>query len=412
MAAFFTTRAGSAVDELQLREYLRAKLPDYMLPGFLVALGELPLTPNGKIDRNALCLPSAGTDAKYGRQETKPEERQPDALEETLLTIWQDTLRSSHVGLHDDFFALGGHSLLGARLLARIERAFGVRLTLSAFFEAPTVAQMAALVRAKPVSGESRVFPIRAGDGRSPFYILHPDPVFRPLTIGMPAGLAVSGVSLPAAAELKRMETLEQIAAHEAAVLLESQPEGLFAIGGWCVDGVLAYEIAQQVRIQTGKAPLLVFFDSFNPARLRHAGIWKSVVVKSGAALHRMAYHAVRIGRAGPGGSAKYLQDTWQSWRNQRSLFSRPKGSEQPMSPVHYAARQYEPRPYEGPVLLFRAMDRPGGSHKDAAHGWRKLIPRLEVVDVPGNHLAMLSEPGAGVMAARIAEKIREQEAG
>jgi thioesterase domain-containing protein len=380
--------------------FFAPKLPDYMLPGFLVPLSEFPLTPNGKVDRAALCLP-----AQSERTASTSSHSSQDMTEVTLLAIWQQVLRSGPIGVDDDFFALGGHSLLGARLLARVERAFGVKLTLSAFFEAPTVAQMAALIRAKPSSGESRVFPIRAGD-QPPFYILHADPVFRPLALAMPGTRAISGVSLPEKTDFT--QTLEQIASHEVAVLLEAQPEGPFAIGGWCVDGVLALEISQQIRDRRCAAPLLVMFDSFNPAHMRRAGILKSTAIKSAAVAHRLGFHAAKVSRLSPGAAANYLQDAWRWWRKKRTLASLPKSADNAGSPIQLAARAYEPRPYDGPAILLRALDRPGGTWKDSAAGWRHLIPRLEVCGCSGNHIEMLSEPGAQIIAARIARKIEE----
>jgi amino acid adenylation domain-containing protein len=399
LAAFYTLQPGSDISDGQLREFLRAKLPDYMVPGFLVALSEFPLTPNGKIERAALCLPAQ---SERAAPLTSPASQ--DMTEVTLLAIWQQVLRSGPIGVDDDFFALGGHSLLGARLLARVERAFGVKLTLSTFFEAPTVAQMAVLLRSKPSSGESRVFPIRAGD-QPPFYILHADPVFRPLALALPGGRAISGVSLPAAADVP--QTLEQIASHEVDVLLEAQPEGPFAIGGWCVDGVLALEISQQIRARRGVAPLLVMFDSFNPAHLRHAGVLKSTTMKSAAAAHRLGFHAAKISRLGPRAVATYILDTWRWRRKRRTLISAPQDSP-PVSPIHFAASRYDPRPYDGPAILFRALDRPGGVYKDSAAGWSQLIPQLEVVDVPGNHIEMLNEPGVRIIAAQIVSKVEE----
>lgn len=123
-----------------LRRRLALKLPDYMLPARFVAHAALPLTPGGKIDRPALAVPAP---------ETRPPAAPPDgAIEARIAAIWRAALGLEAVGRDDDFFCLGGHSLLAARVLAEIHTAFGRNLPLAAFYGAPTVARLAALMGA------------------------------------------------------------------------------------------------------------------------------------------------------------------------------------------------------------------------------------------------------------------------
>jgi acyl carrier protein len=120
-----------------LRDFLHTYLPDYMVPASFVWLDALPLTPNGKVDRAALPAPAPGNDARPVL--TAP--RTP--LEERLARIVAELLGLEQVGVDDHFFLLGGHSLLGAQLLARVSALFGVELSLRSLFDAPTVAQLA-----------------------------------------------------------------------------------------------------------------------------------------------------------------------------------------------------------------------------------------------------------------------------
>jgi acyl carrier protein len=123
-----------------LLDFLRAKLPEYMVPASFVLLDELPLTSSGKVDRRAL---PAATGQEPGRGFVLP--RNP--AEEKLAAIWQAVLGSGRTpGVHDSFFDLGGHSLLATQVLSRIRDAFGTELSLRAFFAAPTVAGLAVAV--------------------------------------------------------------------------------------------------------------------------------------------------------------------------------------------------------------------------------------------------------------------------
>jgi acyl carrier protein len=124
-----------------LREHLKARLPEYMVPSAVVALGELPLTPSGKLDRNALPPPDyarRGPDASY----VAP--RNP--VEEAVAKIWAEVLGVERVGAHDNFFNLGGHSLLATQVLSRIRQSFPVNVSLRRLFEEPTVANLALAV--------------------------------------------------------------------------------------------------------------------------------------------------------------------------------------------------------------------------------------------------------------------------
>ena len=131
----------ASVTSGELRDFLKTKLPDYMIPAAFVFLEALPLTPNGKVDRKALPAP----------EQVRPEQGEPFAApgtptETALVEIWREVLRVERVGVHDNFFELGGHSLLMTQIILRLRDAFQVELPMRKFFESPTIAELSAAV--------------------------------------------------------------------------------------------------------------------------------------------------------------------------------------------------------------------------------------------------------------------------
>jgi natural product biosynthesis luciferase-like monooxygenase protein/amino acid adenylation domain-containing protein len=145
LVAYVTLRAGEAPPARELEEFLKCKLPEYMVPATFEFLDELPLSSNGKIDRRALPAPRCESGAPFAAPRT--------ATERGLAAIWEELLDRERVGIQDNFFHLGGHSLLAARVLSRIERRFQVELQLADLFSAPTLGALAELIDAAAAVG-------------------------------------------------------------------------------------------------------------------------------------------------------------------------------------------------------------------------------------------------------------------
>jgi acyl carrier protein len=133
--------AEAEIDHAALREYLRGKLPEYMIPSSFVLLEKLPLLPNGKVNKNALPMPEITREAVV---EAYVPPRMP--IEETIAAIWSELLDVEQVGIYDNFFQLGGHSLLAAQVLVRVRDKFAVDVPLQSLFDTPNVAGLALAV--------------------------------------------------------------------------------------------------------------------------------------------------------------------------------------------------------------------------------------------------------------------------
>ncbi|MFP2913628.1 phosphopantetheine-binding protein, partial [Pyxidicoccus sp. 3LFB2] len=150
LVAYVVPVTGQTVDIAALRQGLKAKLPEYMVPSAFVTLEALPLTSNGKVDRKALPAPDASAVASTASRYEAP--RTP--TEQRLAALWAEVLGVERVGLHDDFFELGGHSLLATQVASRVREAFEVELPLRTLFEAPTLGALAARLETAVQEGQ------------------------------------------------------------------------------------------------------------------------------------------------------------------------------------------------------------------------------------------------------------------
>jgi amino acid adenylation domain-containing protein/FkbM family methyltransferase len=144
LVAYVVANEQQPAGVVELRAYLRERLPEYMMPQAFVMLEALPLTSNGKVDRRS--LPAPEQQSRTEMEQTYVAPRTP--VEEMLVEVWQEILSVAQVGIHDDFFNMGGHSLLATQLMSRVREIFGVEVPLRQLFEAPTVAELAQHIEA------------------------------------------------------------------------------------------------------------------------------------------------------------------------------------------------------------------------------------------------------------------------
>jgi amino acid adenylation domain-containing protein len=272
LVAYVIPAAGQTSCVSELMDFARKRVPDYMVPQIFVFLESFPLTPNGKLDRLALPDPSSVEAAKTGFVKGVDEPRNP--IEKSIAQIWMDLLKVDQVGIHDDYFDLGGSSLLAVRMFSRIERDLGVRLPYTSLFQATTVAQLARLVVDKNERDLQSliVVPIRDSGGRPPFFGVHgqeggvlfwrdmvghlpPDQPFYAVQAQGVDGLQPPLNRIPAMAELYIRE------------IRKVQPKGPYYLGGYSLGGEIAFEMAQQLTAQGEQIDLLVLFDTRNPKR-------------------------------------------------------------------------------------------------------------------------------------------------
>ncbi len=407
VAAAVVLRPGAHVSAADLQQFAAQRLAEFKVPRKIVFLSALPKGPTGKVQRIGLAAELGLTGPSS--PEISPE-NSSDALglwREWLLTeIWEDVLKRKPIGKHDEFVALGGHSLLGASILARVESGFGKTLSLTNLLEAPTVARMAALLGEDSKPAASRVIPIQRGAlGVSPLYVLHASPIYAPLIKALPRAQPLLGVSFFDARSLGENFTLADIARLQIEAIQEFQPEGPYMLAGWCADGVLAYEMAQQLRAQDHEVPLLVLMDAYNPARMAS---WQNRISDR---VNRERFYWQNQPGQGPGRVLAHVRARLQGWNERLDVNERPKTPDAYWCLVR-AIRGYIPLPYRGDVLHFRAQYRRNGATGDPVEGWTRLIKNMEACDVPGGHEEMFAEPNVWVMAEKLAARMRDVRVG
>ena len=309
-----------------------------------------------------------------------------------MAAIWQSVLQVDHVDRDNDFFDLGGHSLLVARLLQRIEADSGTRLPMAALFRAPRLADMAALVAHGRPAESAIVVPIQPRGSQPPLLWLEGGPTFRPLAERLGRDQPFLGISVHAilAAAGGCPERFEDIAALVATAIRDIQPRGPVRIGGWCTAGILAYAVAANLRETGMDVPLLVLAHAAHPPKFREIGSSHMFVSK-------LRFHLVES-------IARPKGERWQYFRERvKGVSDAAVGGAQHdkailSAQIDEAARRYDPPRYGGDVVLFQPAEHP--DVLDFIDDWAAGVTgNFTAHVIPGGHRTMLEAPQVDTLA-------------
>ncbi|MCX5275199.1 amino acid adenylation domain-containing protein [Streptomyces virginiae] len=269
--AGYVTWRDEAGDVRELGDFLRQDLPEYMVPAVLTALDRLPLTPNGKLDRKALPAPSADAVRGDGAGRIAPR----DTTELRMARLWEQTLGTAPIGVRDDFFALGGHSLKAFALMAAVRREFGVELPLNLVFRRRTVELLCEALPEAGAAAANLLVPLADGDpSRAPLVLVHPrggDVVcYRDLVRDLSAqpggdrrilGLESVGYNTGETP----LERVPEMAERYLAALRAELPHGPYLLAGWSFGGTVAYEMAARLEAAGEEVAFLGLIDAAAP---------------------------------------------------------------------------------------------------------------------------------------------------
>ncbi len=369
-----------------LRDFLRDRLPDHLVPATVVVLDTVPLSPNGKVDRRALPVPDFAGAAGSGTP------RGP--VEELLCGLFAEVLGLPRVGVDDDFFALGGHSLLAARLAARVREATGVALSVRQVFEAPTVALMAEHTESgsTPETDFDVLLPLRRGGTRPPLFCVHPvmglSWVYSRLLANLDPELPVFGLQARTITEADRAPaSIEEMADDYVEALRRVQPTGPYSLLGWSFGGVVCHAMAARLQELGERVDLLVMLDSRVPSgALPDPGHDEDSLL------------AEQMRRAGLDEDAlnRYLAGLEPAVRDR--MLRRERGIARAAVHNNAVLRTFVPGRIEGDVLFFTA-----GEGTAVAESWQKHVTgRVLNHNIPCAHRDMLTPQPV----ARLAELI------
>ncbi|MDZ8055524.1 MAG: AMP-binding protein [Aulosira sp. ZfuVER01] len=404
VAAAIVLRSNTTVTDREIREFVATRLAEFKVPNQIVFVAEIPKGSTGKLQRIGLAQKlKEQLQANFVAPRTE--------LEKVLALIWAEVLNIEQVGIYDNFFALGGDSLLALRLFNKIEQQLGYSLPMSTLMQASTIEQLVNIISdAESSNTWSPLVAIQPQGSRPPLFLVHAvwgnvlfyRDLVRYLHADQPVyGLQAKGID----AKQVPFTSLNEMAAYYIQEIRKVQPKGPYYIGGYSFGGIIAFEIAQQLQAQSEKIGLLSIFDVSSPgyakpipnsgnSRFFHLQKLLSLNIKDQLTYvwERVFWH-LQIGKA----SAFYrfyLRYIKRSLPDLRLL--------QVALANNKAGKSYVPSIYPGQVTLFRASQQNVGLDVDLKLGWGKLAAGgVELHHVPGAHASLIQEPNVQVLAEK-----------
>ncbi len=404
--------AGDSIDREQLRSGLRERLPEYMVPGVFVLAESIPLTAAGKTDeqelrRRAVEVRKTGAAAEPMTQ-----------TEKALAALWAGVLGVERVGLREDFFEVGGHSLLAVRLASGVEKRFGVSLPLSALLQAPTVAQMAQRIDA--AAGPQLWSPLAdfGVDGpQQPLYLAHPVGgtvlAYRELAALFQDERPLYGLQAPGVNGGEHPGSIAGLARLFREAVRTVQPRGPYHVGGWSMGGLIAWEMALQWEEEGETVSTVLLFDTYTPGAVQESEAKALQAAGLGGCGEELALalgFAAELGspqekikellKESTGGATEFIEkiSAFLKVGDGAAHFLVYKANVQAM-------RDYRLESLRCPAVLFCAEER-GEGELSAAPGWNAAGLDVDAALVPGSHYTMVAQPHARTLHAMIAQRL------
>jgi amino acid adenylation domain-containing protein len=430
--------ASKALESSELRNRLKSFLPDYMLPSTYIFLDRFPISLNGKIDRNALLATPEPQVAPADILEDVP----LDSVEGVLARIWAEELEVPRIGIHDDFFTVGGDSLNAVRLLMRIRDEFPeFEPSFAEILRAPTVAEFARILTGGQANS-SYVVKVREGSAQPPLFCVHGvgGNVFsmRDLALAMPPGLPVYSLQTRGLdGQSPPFSSVEETAECYVDEIRKVQPHGPYFLGGGCYGGLVTFEMARRLHAIGEEVGMVAMMDARNPARDRFISRPRFFYLYSAFVLRRALHHLQTLVRMRPSDWRGYFSQRAKTvLRMAGSLTGGAAGGDGSVSSMDVSStegyapggpgdwvevldrieeagrlsdRNFIPKPYNGHLLVIRPKTREDDPYRDDALGWRPLAKGgVTAYELEGDHLGLLRQPQVQKLADLLAKHIAD----
>lgn len=397
-------------------EWLKPLVQDYLIPSAFVILKALPLDAAFQIDVASLPEPNPGQMLVTTVQHVEPQTE----LEHSLAQIWLDVLKLDQISMTDDFFELGGHSLLAIQLMARLQRELQITVPLRQIFQTPTVATLAATIANPTVlpKGDDSVVdikPIRPQGEGLPCYFIHVvtenyiDPIAQYLSPQNPiysmSSLGSSIIQL-LNHQIESFDDLqtsvELLASQYVEALLKFQPTGSYCLLGISFGGIVAYEMAVQLRAQGKVVDRVILLDTISPLVRKKAGLTKRVWVNA-KNLIKLGPNHIKSKLNWYGSRLKYWIDTRKQSLTQDKIPTPTSSVIHQVINFHLNLQlNYKPNLYPGSITLIHAID-----DEFTTDGWAELTQgSFQILEVPGTHLGIFEKPYVEGLIQKLEEAI------
>ena len=406
LVAYATAQTEGSIDASELLTRLREELPDYMVPSSLVELSTFPLTPNGKVDRKKLPAPS--DQASPDKDEIVPPRND---FERSILTVWQRALKTTAIGITDNFFHVGGHSLLAVSVVKDMMDATGVEFDIGVLFNYPTITALTESLGENAETASSNVVLLREStlspeEKKAPLFLLCGVDLYQDLANTI-EGRDVYGVYVfselamvrDALAGEKSDVSFDLLCDHYMEAVTRFNPDGPYLLGGVSFGGFIAIEVARRIREQGKPVDSVFLMDTVIPGTTKknYRKYFLHHVFASPASLARKVINKINIAlKDTPPPASASAPDNFDEQRRIRNRKFLEIMRRQKLT-MHK---------YSGDVVLFRAKDRGEGSQwmdADATLGWSNVVDgNLDVVDVDGDHLGILEPENSTAISTRI----------
>ena len=399
--------------EAFIRKSLRSQLPDYMIPSKIIHLEALPRSSSGKIDRSELkdLIPSYSETNGSHNVDTS-------SLESVLLSLWRRLLQRPDIQPTDNFFDIGGHSLLAARLFVEIEKETGKTLPISTLYRAPTISGLIHYLEENTEDRSwSTLVPIRKSGKKTPLICVTPWDgnaiYFRSLPKYLDADQPIYSLEpLGPDGASKQFDSLEQLIETYQEDLQTQIPDGPISLCGFSGGGVIALEIARMLKDRGRSVEGLYFFDTSFPGYhpTQSNGATSAEMRKM-----KLSAHMKAIKERKGWERFRYLMETLAI--KIRFHFVKPtaeeskalKEEQRNMQENRKHFRLYSIAPYNGKVTLFKALDRRLETIIDPTMGWKKHAQcDVEIIEVPGGHNTMLLEPNDRILCEKLQQSLNK----